>query len=295
MAQNDWYPNAQTVRGYPKTWDIEQFLEDLDIVLLAETPLNYSLYTLARAKGIKTAVVHNYEFFDHFIHPEYDLPDLFISPSMWNYDVIDRFASERGVKHVYLHHPVDRKVFQFRLRSNKKFIHIAGRPAAHDRNGTWNFLEALSDGTVITQSPELAHHIGMRYRHSTIYSTISDPSFMYRLGDILVLPRKYGGNCLPLNEALSSGMPVIMPDISPNNYLLPKEWLVPASITGSFEPRTKVAIYSVDINALRDKLQWFKECDMEVASKLADQIADSISWETLRPKYLEVLEQLCES
>lgn len=38
----------------------------------------------------------------------------------------------------------------------------------------------------------------------------------------MILPRKYAGLCLPMNEALMSGLPVIMTDIEPNNVILPK-------------------------------------------------------------------------
>jgi glycosyltransferase involved in cell wall biosynthesis len=105
----------------------------------------------------------------------------------------------------------------------------------------------------------------------------------------MVMPRKYGGNCLPLNEALSSGMPVIMPDISPNNNLLPKEWLVPASIDGYFTPRGRVDLYSTDLNALREKIEWFKTVNIGEQSEIADKIAESISWETLKEKYLSAI------
>jgi hypothetical protein len=293
MPLTDWYQGAQTVKGYPTPRDIERFLEGLDVVLLAETPLNYDLYTMAREGGVKTVCVHNYEFFDHFIHPEYALPDMLISPSMWHYDVIDAFARERRVKHRYIHHPVDRKEFPYRQRATRKPIHIAGKPATHDRNGTWDYLRAVPDGTVITQNEDFAHQLRKRYPRSRILTNIEDPNTMYSFGDFLVFPRRYGGNCLPLNEALSTGMPVLMPDISPNNHLLPKEWLVPATVTDTFSPRTVVEVYSVDPHALRERIEWFKTCDIVAESQKANEIADTISWETLGPKFMEALESIC--
>lgn len=291
----EWYPDGVFTRGFPLTKDLSKFLDGLDVVLTAESPYNYELYSLARQKGVKTAVAYNYEFFDWFKYPEYPLPDLLIAPSMWNYGVIDEFAQAKGIKHIYLHHPVDRQQFPFSPRTTSKPIHIAGKPAAHDRNGTWDFLQAFPDGTVITQSLELAQHIRMRYRHSKVYTGIGNPADMYKLGDILILPRRYGGNCLPLNEALSCGMPVIMPDISPNNHLLPSEWLVQASVKEYFEPRTKIEVHAINVGALQEKMEWFRHTDMLEQSIKANVIADSISWDTLKPKYLEALEGLCES
>lgn len=288
----DWYPDAVTVNGYPREDHLSDFLKDIDVVLLAETPLNYNLYQIARDRGIKTAVVANWEFWDYYLNPQFPKPDLLIMPSVWRLEEAKQWANENGVRCVQIHHPVDREEFPFRERHTKSFIHIAGNPAVHDRNGTWTTLQAMPDVTVITQNDNLATHIKRKYRNARVLSSISEPQAMYEYSDILVFPRRYGGNCLPLNEALSSGMPAIMPDISPNNHLLPKEWLVPARQDGHFTPRTKVDLYSVDPNALREKIEWFKTCNIAEESRKADKIAETISWDTLRPKYMEALESI---
>lgn len=288
----NWYPDAPTVKGYPRNDDLEEFLKGLDVVLLAETPLNYTLYYLARKMGVKTAVVANWEFWDFYVNPHYPRPDLVIMPSVWHLEEAQEWGLVNNVKVIQLHHPVDREEFPFRLRQSASFMHVAGKPAAHDRNGTHLYLEAQPDGTVVTQSEKYAQELRTRYRHSSIYTNVEDAEFMYQLGDVMVFPRRYGGNCLPLNEALSSGMPVIMSDISPNNHLLPPEWLVPAQKTDQFEPRTIVDIFSADIDALRAKIDWFRNCDIEAESRKANEIAESISWETLKPKYMNALESL---
>lgn len=289
LSLTDWYPDSQTVKGYPQTKDLTQLLADIDVVLLAETPLNYELYSLARKRGIKTAVVANWEFWDYYLHPEYPKPDLIIMPSTWRLEEAQEFGKKWGVKVIQIHHPVDREVFKFRLRDTKKFFHIAGNPAVYDRNGTQVFLQAHPRGIVCVQNDRYAQDMRMRHPQARVYSGIEDPTMMYQMGDILVLPRRYGGNCLPLNEALSSGIPVIMPDISPNNDFLPKEWLVPAKLDGFFVPRAKVDLYSIDPIQLEQKMEWFRRGDMIAQSKLANEIANSISWETLKPKYLEAL------
>lgn len=291
LPLTDWYESAQTVIGYPRPHDISAFLEGLDAVLLAETPLNYDLYAMARARGIKTAVVANWEFWDYYLKPDLPLPDLLIMPSMWRLDEAQQFALSRGIKCIQLHHPVDRDEFPFKLRTTKKFLHIAGNPAIHDRNGTFDYLRACPDGKLVTQNERFGTLIRNRYRQSKVYINVEDPNYMYQMGDILVFPRRYGGNCLPLNEALSTGMPVIMPDISPNNHLLPPEWLVPANKEGTFSPRTIVDLYRVDHEALAQRLDWFRACDIEAESRRADAIAETISWQKLGPMYLKALEE----
>ena len=286
---NYWHEGAQTVQGYPKPRDIKQFLDGLDVVLLAETPLNHQLYTLARNRNIKTVTVVNPEFYDHIMYPHLPMPDVIILPSVWKMDEICSHAEPLGAKVYQLHHPVDRDDFPFVKRIAAKTMHIAGKPAAHDRNGTTQYMLSTDKQVVTTQDEAYARNLRSRYRNSRVYSNIENAADMYKKGDILVLPRKYGGNCLPLNEALSSGMPVIMPDIEPNNALLPREWLVPAKKVGEFHPRIKVDLYEVDPRDLALKYQWFNEQSMELQSEIANAIANKISWQVMKSKYMEVL------
>lgn len=286
----DWYPNGIFIKGFPRPRELDRFLQDIDVVLTAETPYNFELFSMAKDRGIKTVCVENPEFYDYFKYPQLPMPDLIILPSTWMEAEIRAHAEPLGTKVVQLHHPVDRSVFKFQPRKSKKFVHIAGNPAVNDRNGTFDALNAHRQGLiVITQKPHLAKFIRARYSGSRVFDNLEDNLELYRLGDILLFPRRYGGNCLPLNEALSCGMPVIMPNISPNNNLLPKEWLVPAYENGYFEPRGRVNLYSVDQQKLKEKIDWFIDCDIEKESEKANQIAESISWDTLLPKWKEVL------
>ena len=53
---------------------------------------------------------------------------------------------------------------------------------------------------------------------------------LYAGFNALIMPRRYGGLCLPMNEALTSGLPVIMSNTSPNDAVLPGDWLVHGAI-----------------------------------------------------------------
>jgi glycosyltransferase involved in cell wall biosynthesis len=288
----DWYPQAEKILGLPTNEQLDFILQDTDVLLTAETSYNLNLYRRAKELGVKTVCVENPEFYDHIQYPQYEMPDLIILPSVWQYQYIKDHAESRGTKVLQIHHPVDREEYPFRLREDNFVMHIAGKPASHDRNGTYDFLDVCADGIVTTQSDDLAYQLRHLYRHSNIYTNITDNLQLYNMADILVLPRKYGGNCLPLNEALSTGMPVIMTDIEPNNHLLPKEWLVPAYKVDYFEPRGVVDIYQVDKQLLHEKINWFRSQDIKELSQQANKIANTISWETLLPKYKEALEML---
>ena len=313
------YPDGTFTTGFPNRGDIIEFLKDLDVVFVAEAPYNYELYSIAKEMGVKTAVQYNYEFFDWAAYPHYPTPDMLIAPSRWHFEDVQKFCDERGIKHVYLHCPVDRQRLPFRkIKQAKTFVHNAGRSASHDRNGTQIVIDASKhlwqSDIKIKIHFQGAQGLAHQTTHDIAYyaerlRTHGNPDIVdiecfehenywgaYTEGDVMLLPRRYGGNCLPLNEALSVGMPVIMPDISPNDFFLPKMWLLPAERVGEFTPRTKIDIYGIDPIALGaeiDQLADMSELDFELHNSLANQFAEQISWDSMKWRYMKCLEDLC--
>lgn len=323
------YPRGATVvQGFPNKGDVEEFLQDLDCVFLAEAPYNYYLYERAKQLGVKVAVQYNYEFFDWFAYPHYPTPDMLIAPSRWGYSKVQEFCDQRGIKHQYLHCPVNRDMLPARkITKAKTFLHVAGRSAAYDRNGTETVIDASalvkSDVKIIVHfqgEQGLGHQATSSVaRYMERAERVGGPGLVMRCGeypdywdiykghdegdgvlkdqpDVFVLPRRYGGNCLPLNEALSCGMPIIMPDISPNNSFLPHDWLVPAEKIGEFKPRAVVDIYGCDPAALAAKIDEFAnmtEDQMFAHNLIADRLAEKISWDTMRHEYVTALRALC--
>lgn len=300
------YPTkAYFIHGWPTEADYRQFLEGLDVVFIAESSYGMDFYRVARDMGVKTAVQYNYEFFDWIGHNEFVTPDMFIAPSTWHYKEVGDFCTEKGVKHVYLHCPVNRdKIPYRRIGAALNFVHVAGRPAAHDRNGTYTFLKAIElaegdlHGTVYTQDKELYNDIKRNYPHVKAKINVQDYTEIYRKGSVMVIPRKYGGNCLPMNEALSAGMPVIMPRLEPQKDFLPDRWLVDAFKTDiHFAPRFPVDVFECDPLAVMLKMRWFASMSDEEMVKhnmLASDLAETISWHEMEPKYREVFEALCQ-
>jgi glycosyltransferase involved in cell wall biosynthesis len=311
------YPDGHFIYGIPTNEDIDTFLQDLDVVFVAEAPYNFYLYTRAKELGVKVAVQYNYEFFDWFATPNLPTPDMLIAPSRWNYGVVDLFCQNRAIKHEYLHCPVDREKLPLRATSSfKTFLHTAGRSAAHDRNGTDTVIQSAqylkTDAQIIIHfqgEQGLGHQATKtieQYRRDFELAggnlIISQKEYdnyqdVYSQGDVLVLPRRYGGNCLPLNEALSSGMPVIMTDIEPNNIFLPPSWLVYADKIGQFSPRTTIDIYDAEPQELArkiDDLYNMSEEEVEINCKIADGYARQISWENMKPMYEKAFEELCQ-
>lgn len=311
------YPNGVFVKGFPNNVQIDNFLHGLDIVFVAESPYRYYLYERARELGVKTAVQYNYEFFDWFANPLYPKPDMLIAPSLWHYDEIDEFAKANKMAHVYLHCPVNRDVLPFEQKSQaKRFLHIAGKPAAHDRNGTETVIAAskhVKNRDVVIEihfqgeqglKHQATHDLDYYLDYWNTYggknlvitqTEYDDYTDIYKGADVLLLPRRYGGNCLPMNEALSCGMPVIMSDISPNRDILLNSWLVPAFKVGEFTPRTTVEIFGSNDVELAKKIDEFANMPAEKMmrqSEAADYIAGVISWQTMKPKYVQAFEDL---
>lgn len=311
------YPDARVIHGFPTKGDLEAFLDGLDCVFVAEAPYNFELYTLARERGIKTAVQYNYEFFDWFANPELPRPDLLIAPSLWHYAEIDQFCQANQIQHAYIHSPVARDKLPFRqINQAREFLHVVGRAASHDRNGTKTVINAA----LHTRTPAkiIIHFQGEQgLPHQTTHTiedyremieAVDSPNLImqqsdfenyediYKRGDVLLLPRRYGGNCLPMNEALSVGMPAIMTDIEPNKRFLPHHWLIPAGKIGEFSPRTVIDIFEADPRHLAkaiDRFYRMTEAEFLNENARASNLAESISWDSLKWRYQHRLEELC--
>lgn len=275
LQHPQWYEgfNGYQVIGFPTRTACLKFLEGLTHVYIIENPLNWDLITLARAKGIKVYIASNFEFCDNLVKPHLPLPDKFLMPSHWQVgEMQNRFGKD---KVEYLPPPIDPVEFKevrdinFNRTGKRKFLHVIGTLAAADRNGTLLLLEALkhtkSDFELIIKSQhELPDHYISEDRRIK-YQIGSEPEVanIYKDFDALIMPRRFGGLCLPMQEALMSGLPVIMPDISPNNELLPQKWLVKASPNGTIRTRTEIQLYDVDPKKLALKIDSLVKNDLE--------------------------------
>ncbi len=296
-----WYDNFQgyKVDGFPTNREINVFLKGLTHVLVCENPLNFFLFSRAKQLGIKTYCQSNYEFCDNLQKPELPLPDMFLMPSFWHIDTMSAKYGDEKVTH--LPPPTDPNEFaeareiNFNRTGKKRFIHIVGTLAVHDRNGTLDILESLkhtkSDFELVIRSqrelPEEYVVSDPRVRY--IIENAEEPQDLYMNFDAVILPRRYGGLSLCTNEGMMSGLPIIMTDISPNNQLLPKKWLIKAEKKGDFFTRTTIDIYGVKPKHLAKKIDWLVKQDLEAMKTEAFEIAHkSFSPDSLREKYEEV-------
>lgn len=270
----EWYAarkNSFIVNGFIKPNEIDAILNDVDILLTFELPYNYSLIAAARARGIKTIIQNNWEFTDYLNQPNLPLPDLLVNHSYWHLDEQKQKWPEITD---YCPTPLFIEDFsdvrEHNLNRNKdkvRFLHIAGRQTYKDRNGTEDLLAAVKliprdidfELVIKTQTTDIPAIDDPRVVIDR--SIVEDERELYRDFDTMIMPRRYAGGCLPMNEALASGLPVIMTDIDPNNKILPSYWLVKAEKTDSFMARAEIDVFTSDLNDLAARIAQFAVMD----------------------------------
>jgi glycosyltransferase involved in cell wall biosynthesis len=250
----EWYKDYNVITtsvGFPTKPEVIEFLRDIDIVLSCETFYRQDFLHYAKRRGIKTILQYNFEFLLNMSVPEAELPDVLLAPSLWNIDQIEKMVDGR-CKIISLPPPTDSTLFENVRQNNmsknhNRLLHVGGKFAAKDRNGTETVLQMLKyskanyELVITTQKfPEL------NLKDSRVTVNNNNPENreeLYNGFDAMVLPRRYAGLCLPMNEALISGLPVFMTNISPNNLILPKEWLVKSEHVNSFQAKSLIDVY----------------------------------------------------
>lgn len=318
-AYLDRFPGATVFKGLTPTPDvIEAFLDDIDVVYTAETfYAGHDFLMRANNRGTKTVLHFNYEFLDHLILPNAPRPSLFAAPSLWHY--FDKDMKEKISPLRFLPVPIALDRFKTPVADRppgppaKHFLHIVGKPAVYDRNGTLDLLQSLAyvrskiDVTIKCQRPgyvaalinqekvRLPSNIQLHLEDARVdnywdlyYDKDGQPY------DALLLPRRFGGLCLPVNEAIGAGMPVMMPDVEPNNTWLPHDWLVDSGWKGSFKARGPVQLWSVDKKEMATRIDmWASDpATFVMVRRQALRLRQDYSWENLKEQYDEMFAAL---
>lgn len=276
----DRFPGATVVFARPSDQEIRQWLIEKEIgtLFMIETPYNPNVITIARELGVRTILRVNYEYLD----PKIPRPDLYVSPSNWNFDRIPN-------PKILLPFPVCTDHVQFKQRETARtFVHIAGGGGYMGRNGTDLLLQAM---------PLIKEPIKLIVYSQKTMNTIKDPRIdwrignvkhywdLYRDGDVMIYPRRHSGQSLPVNEAMAAGMPVLMTDMKPQNEILPKEWLIPVKRILTTEIKRQIEFADIDPAAIAAKVgEWYNQPIWQTSKSTTEKIR-SISWEKLLPEY----------
>lgn len=278
----------------PSFLEYHDFLKDIDVMLTCETPYTYEAWNWAKIAGVKTFCQPNWELFDGLVQPNMPHPDQYLMPSYWHLEDMQKlFPNTIYLPPPTLDLPKARKTNLSRT-GKRRFVHIVGTPAIYDRNGWSQIMDCLSQTKsdfelVVYAQQEITGIRDPRVTYNIF--DVESQEDLYTDFDALIMPRRYGGLCLPMNEALMAGLPVIMSDISPNNKILPKKWLLPAQVTAQFEGRSVIDVYSV--SELAEKIDWLcslPDYKLRSEKQQAYKIAQAnYSEKALLPKYKSIL------
>ena len=273
----DWYPDA-TFKPFPLSAQaIDEFLEDLDVVFTCETPYNHYLFDAARQRGVKTVRQYNYEFLDYLHDPHLPKPDLLLAPSRWHLEEVIKKGTLWNTEVRYLPVPIATDRFTPKVRkTGKRFIHIAGHKTAGDRNGTEIVKAAMSltQAELIIKEPDEGKEYWENYD-----------------GDVLVIPRRYGGLSLQVQEACAAGMVPILSEGDPYDGIGVSVSSSPSESLMT-RPGLSLPTRSVDPKDLAKRIDELNGSDITELSKKSIKWADERSWEKMKPVYNSLLEDL---
>jgi len=301
----EWYSEYDCITtrsGFARREEIVQFLDGIDVVLTCESFYSEMFLSLSEKRKVKTILQYNYEFLDLVINPDQRMPNLLLSPSMWQIDHVKQVLGDK-TQIAYLPPPLDPDSFSLQREINvsknhNRILHVAGKFASKDRNGTSTVIDMLKyskedyELVIKSQTP-----IETDYRDSRLIidtSNTENNANLYSGFDAMVLPRRYAGLCLPMNEALMSGLPVFMTDISPNNFILPQEWLVESNKIDKILTRMWLDVYGANPKKLASLIDSYVESnDKENQKKKAYELAlQNFDINMLRDKYLNIINNI---
>lgn len=289
------FPDATTVEfdGHRLADVARDWMDGLDVVLSCETLYDWRLAEWGRELGCATVVQVNPEFYRHSREP-LPHPTVWWNPSSWLHDTLPPSA-----RHVPVPVALDRwpdwseRELPLRHPDRLRVLHVAGKRAAGDRNGTQVLAMALRrvhepmKVTVATQERRMIQFPRRNHQRIDVrLGGIADYWELYEDHDVLVMPRRYGGLCLPVQEAMAAGLAIVMTGCSPN-----ADW--PAQLIPYVE-RGHLTTPAGDVplcNADERQLAWLLDQLATTPDMLADLKGASMvwaiahSWANLLPLY----------
>lgn len=286
----DGVGDLRVTSGYPTQADVIWLTYGIDILFSSEcwyAPRGPGGRVLRRARqcGIRTVLQPMPEMY--LGHQA----DLMIAPTPWRMDVLPSYAR-------FLQWPAATERFtQWEPRPVRTLYHITSG-ALLDRNGTQILLGACEwmhepcDLLIRGAAEPGPDKIG-----PVRISWLSQQTGPYweawpAEADAFVMPRRYGGLCLPIFEAAALGLPIIATDLEPQRSWLPAAGLVQAHrhqtvrmLGGRFSVN---ACKANELARVLDRLV----AEPAFAASLAQDArrwAESIDWSVLQPEYERIL------
>lgn len=274
--------------------DIAWFLDGIDVLLSIETFYCHRIVEAAKRKGIKTVLITMYEMQTVNLMA---IPDLFLCPSPLDLTIYQQRWPNIPAKYLPVPVATDRLIHTLH-KTAKTFIHTASHGGIGGRKGTGVLLEAMK---LVKSDIKLRIFTWGGFKTDDPRISVEQRNFKnywqaWREGDVLVYPQGANGICLPIIEAMASGLGVITTDFYPFNEYMPKSLLVkPASwrkhrFGNNLLEVDDPVLSPIDIAAKIDEVS---NMSIESVSRYGRAWAQKNSWEKLLPLYTQILEDLC--
>jgi glycosyltransferase involved in cell wall biosynthesis len=292
----EWYPDGWFVRmedlGH---YDLASWMRTVDVVFGYETFYHERVLRSAAAAGVRSVLMGMPELTrQRRNHGFLGDPDTYVWPTSW---LLEDLPGQLLAVPVTWRGP---RQTHFPLT----IVHVAGQPATADRNGTQLFVRALQHlhceidvricaaNDAVYDFSKVPDNVQIE-----VWGQVADRFLMYQECDLLVLPRRYGGLSLPVLEALSCGLAVMMPDTSPQNQdwpilAVPCSPDVPQRCGAGFVPR--VVTRPEDLAASIEQAVYDRVL-VNRATEAARLWVRENSWAALAPGYEAVLGRACGS
>lgn len=281
------FGEVRSCRHAPRRQDANWLCNGADVIFTVECFYGREIPWLAQQFNIKTVIQGNPEMTG--------MGELFtqmLAPTTWRTDALPGDVR-------ILPFPTDHDLMAPKdLPSSEiRTLYHVSSTAMCDRNGTELLLAALPhvrheikllirggkrgkrEYIGLVQVEWLGHHDGMFFEHWPGEA------------DALVLPRRYGGLCLPMQEAATLGLPIVTLDVDPQREWLPTASLVPAHVSSTEHMRGGTFdVYSCEPRRLAGVINQMIE-DPETARYMAERSrawAKAISWDALSEHYTDV-------
>lgn len=296
----DRFPGATVVpfdgQQLPEA-EMRAWLDGLDVVYSAETLYDWRLADWAREAGARTVVHVNPEFYRH-AREDHPHSDALWAPTPWR---LEHLPPETPVVPM----PVALDRFEAMLPPEGgplRVLHVVGRRAMADRNGTRALYRALRmlrvpvKVRVVTQDARLMPPPRTPWVDAkVVVGGVPDYWALYEEAQVLVLPRRYGGLSLPAQEAMAAGLAVVMTDCAPQATFWPV-LTVACDQRGAVQaPAGDIPLYDANPTVLAALLTRLAEDETLLRSAQHAGLgwASAHSWDALRPVWLTALRAAC--
>jgi Glycosyl transferases group 1 len=260
-----------------------KFVEEVDVVYTAETMYLRDLTTICKRAKTRLVLHAMPELYDLGSRPSLDV----WAPTEW---MLGRLPAPAMLMPV----PVDRaRCAPKPITEVRTMLHVTGE-AMLDRNGTDLVKQALALCTVpftlLIAGNGPTEPITMGVVTVKPVGRVHDYWRLYDDADALVLPRRYGGLSLPMQEAASCELPIVSLHVAPQNRWLYAPIQAPATRARSVRMKGgQVNVWTCEPTYLAQRLDALASCDPEPAVKASRSWAEFLDWELWASVYRKVL------